>query len=540
MSSRTLRPLPHRQSQTHTHITDKIPPLSTIFLHPTPLAAPAGPPSAMAAGHTTPSSTDASDASDSSLVQPSTPKQAGRKRPRVATPPSPSIGPLGTGTPETGLGAMPAEATAQGQRQKRSQLGTTIEASFEARAKKLTEEGKAAAELGDILSQEFEKWEKAGLTGLVQLTRDINDLVNNYCSDLPAGTNGKTAIKTTPKSWASVAASAAATSAAPMGVRAQGPKQPGSEKQRPTQTARLFVRLPQEHKARTASPYATLQKLRAELPAHVSSHIKGVQAIPSGLAIIPKDGTGSSALSTAKELFSKALEGAETEQEQAWAVYVIPNAPRSYQDYMGDTQQITERQAADEFKLQTGVEPLKLHWASIRGLPGAETGTLVAAVAQDAASRVPRWISLFGSRLPVVRKSKKPRIQQCARCWDYHNEKTCTRRSRCRLCGSKEHTETGHTHRGPSSPDCACPSRCTNCRGPHPADDPGCPIRPYYDGDVIQRKMQSQKEGIRKAQSAAFYTKYTASSCRKAGESSGSGASSQASEDLIMSTLDTQ
>src|SRR5215213_5474155 len=82
--------------------------------------------------------------------------------------------------------------------------------------------------------------------------------------------------------------------------------------------------------------------------------------------------------------------------------------PGSYQDYTGDTQQITERQAADEFKLQTGVEPLKLHWASIRGLPGAETGTLVAAVAQDAASRVPRWISLFGSRLPVVRKSKKP------------------------------------------------------------------------------------------------------------------------------------
>src|SRR2546423_2846983 len=103
MTSRTLRPLPHRQSQTHTHTTDKIPPLSTIFLHPTPLAAPAGPPSAMAACHTTPSSTDASDASNSSHVQPSTPKQAGRKRPRGATPPPPSIGPLGTRTPETGL-----------------------------------------------------------------------------------------------------------------------------------------------------------------------------------------------------------------------------------------------------------------------------------------------------------------------------------------------------------------------------------------------------------------------------------------------------
>ena len=52
---------------------------------------------------------------------------------------------------------------------------------------------------------------------------------------------------------------------------------------------RLFVRLPQEHRARAARPYTSLQKLRAELPASIGIGIKEVQAVPTGLTIISKD-----------------------------------------------------------------------------------------------------------------------------------------------------------------------------------------------------------------------------------------------------------
>jgi hypothetical protein len=128
---------------------------------------------------------------------------------------------------------------------------------------------------------------------------------------------------------------------------------------------------------------------------------------------------------------------------------------------------------------------------------------------------MPRSILLYGVKKPIIQKFTKPRIQQCKRCWGYHNERTFMRKSRCKLSSSKDHTEQGHIHLGPVTTNCNCPDQCTNCRKPHPADDIGCPIRPYYSGGAIQHKTKPQKEAIQKSQSAAYYARYTARSCKE-------------------------
>jgi hypothetical protein len=158
-------------------------------------------------------------------------------------------------------------------------------------------------------------------------------------------------------------------------------------------------------------------------------------------------------------------------------------------------------------------EALKFYWTKTQ--EQRDTGTLVLGVSQDTANLMPRSISLYGVKKPIIQKITKPRIQQCKRCWGFHNERTCTRKVRCRLCSSKEHAEEGHIHLGPAISSCNCPNRCTNCRGPHSADDIGCPIRPYYCEGAIQHKTKTQKEAIQKSQSAAYYARYTTRSCKE-------------------------
>jgi hypothetical protein len=68
--------------------------------------------------------------------------------------------------------------------------------------------------------------------------------------------------------------------------------------------------------------------LRAELL--WVSLIREVQAVPSGIAIIPQTGWASASLSQAKSQISKVLVGAPIEQEDKWKSYVISNVDRSY------------------------------------------------------------------------------------------------------------------------------------------------------------------------------------------------------------------
>jgi hypothetical protein len=102
------------------------------------------------------------------------------------------------------------------------------------------------------------------------------------------------------------------------------------------------------------------------------------------------------------------LDGAPIEQEQKWQSYVIPNVARSYVDYTGEVQTIPDQQMEDEIVTQIDLKVEKAHWA--KSAANAESGTVVLAVQENSADRVPAWISLFGTRHPIIRKSDKPRV----------------------------------------------------------------------------------------------------------------------------------
>jgi len=451
---------------------------------------------------------DASDASNAPNTRPSTPTRAGRKRIRIATPQTPSRSQRTVSVPHWVTEPVPFRASpAVSNELQGTPMGATIKAAYAAKAKRMSEAGQALADLGDYITQKMDEWTKAGLTETLGLASEMNDTVQKYCTNLAkdgTGSQESTSApgnKTTSPSWASIAANSAK---ATKSTKATTPKVASPP-------PRLFARLPPEHKARASNAYATLHKLRAELPDSMGSMIREVRAVPSGIAIIPQTGWGSASLFQAKAQISKVLDGAPVEQEQKWQSYVIPNVARSYVDYTGEVQTIPDQQMEDEIVTQIGLKVEKAHWA--KSAANAESGTVVLAVQENSADRVPAWISLFGTRRPIIRKSDKPRVSQCQNCWDYHNQKSCTRKPRCRLCGSREHTEAGHVHNGPKSPDCDCPERCTNCRGPHPANDLGCPLRPYCSGGSIQKKTKSEMEAIRKAQSAAFYNKQAKRRC---------------------------
>ena len=67
-----------------------------------------------------------------------------------------------------------------------------------------------------------------------------------------------------------------------------------------------------------------------------------------------------------------------------------------------------------------------LHWSRKSHLPNPNNlATVILAVPEAAALRIPHWINFFGKSLCIVRKNIQPRIQQCTCCWDFHSPRTC-------------------------------------------------------------------------------------------------------------------
>jgi len=262
---------------------------------------------------------------------------------------------------------------------------------------------------------------------------------------------------------------------------------------KPGKPLRLFLRLPAEHPARQASPHATLQKLRSNLEPTVTHAIKEIQHVPTGLAIGPKDTQSGEILLNKKEEIQQVIQGSNAEPEQKWAIFVIPGAIKQYTGYDGSVVTVSEQAAREEFKLQTGTMPLKLHWSRKNHEHNTNnTATMILAVSESTAPKIPPWIHFFGKNLRIKRKNINPKIQQCTRCWDYHNPRACTRRPKCRLCGAKDHTEENHKEGA---------HQCANCLGPDPADHAQCPVRPSIKQGILVRVPKTQVAAIRRIES---------------------------------------
>ena len=209
------------------------------------------------------------------------------------------------------------------------------------------------------------------------------------------------------------------------------------------------------------------------------------------------------------------LAGGTVEKEETWITCVIPDLLQEHQGYFDGPQKLSAEKVAAGFERQTKIRPTRCRWASPQ--PGCSTSTLVLSLTSENASQLPSFAHLYGYHHKIIKKTQRAQIVQCEKCWDFHHHaRDCKREPRCRKCGAREHTEGDPTCHKSVQETCDCPDRCTNCQGPHPADDPGCPIRPSVKDGVIQRRSKLQKKDIRRAQHAAYQAKLSLSKCPNA------------------------
>jgi hypothetical protein len=111
---------------------------------------------------------------------------------------------------------------------------------------------------------------------------------------------------------------------------------------------------------------------------------------------------------------------------------------------------------------------------------------------EESKAELPVRLSLFGMITNAQPLSRKVKTMQCNRCWKWHNPRSCARNPRCRLCGSTQHTEEGHTNQCTTTDPHTCPPRCLHCHGPHPADYDQCFLRPSKPGSRFTKAQQAE------------------------------------------------
>ncbi|KAJ5742335.1 hypothetical protein N7533_011744 [Penicillium manginii] len=80
---------------------------------------------------------------------------------------------------------------------------------------------------------------------------------------------------------------------------------------------------------------------------------------------------------------------------------------------------------------------------------------------------------------------------QCTRCHSFHDTRACRSSER-------------YVSYGSSKPENTCHAQFINCHGPHAADYPKCPARPYTQKEAIIRLSKAALSAVRKGGRIAF------------------------------------
>ena len=187
-------------------------------------------------------------------------------------------------------------------------------------------------ELVSMVNQKITKWEERSLQGAASLGKDFRTLVLNFSSNLAMGHPAKAENHQPPPSKHNGYAEAARASSSAPKAPPNAPKSP-YKSPLPEKSSRIFLRLPEDHPARRASPHATMDILRKHLDKTCSTAVKEIQQVPSGLAIWPRDGLGLHLLTERKEALENCIQGSKAEVEQNWAIFALPDAPQEYTSY---------------------------------------------------------------------------------------------------------------------------------------------------------------------------------------------------------------
>lgn len=278
----------------------------------------------------------------------------------------------------------------------------------------------------------------------------------------------------------------------------------GHKKQQPkdAEDHRLFVRVPEGHPAQKLSPYALMLKLNGFLKENI---IREIQVIKTGFAICPMSVQARDILYnriTELETYLSADGTCKVEKPTRLKSYLLSGIPTSFTGFDGsDLAQIkiTGEVIAEALQSLTNIAPVSI--LTPRNFEGSEhlSQRNWVVLFPEETAKLSRVLPLFGVHVYTKLLQKKHKTPQCGKCFGWHNERTCIRNPRCRICGSIQHDEKGHTPCDPTRPH-QCPPKCANCHGPHPADSLECLIRPRKD-----QKLPSKSEiaHIRQVASAA-------------------------------------
>jgi hypothetical protein len=180
----------------------------------------------------------------------------------------------------------------------------------------------------------------------------------------------------------------------------------------------------------------------------------------------------------------------------------ISSVPRSFQGYQDN--QVTQIRVTPELLFSALTEELGFTPSQVAETrnsietPYTFSSSWIARFPSNVTT-LPQSLLLFGARASVKLLPKKVAVIQCNRCWLWHNERSCARLARCRLCGSTAHSEKEHTVCSTTAH--SYPPRCFHCHGPHPADSLECLLRPKPNQAALTKQQKSQ---IRQSCSAAF------------------------------------
>jgi hypothetical protein len=258
--------------------------------------------------------------------------------------------------------------------------------------------------------------------------------------------------------------------------------------------SRLFVRLPANHQARPFPGYAILTKLRVSL-GDAGHYLREVQTVKTGFALCPTSSSDLPALEACIPAITSFF-GKDSHVEKApnWMSYRITNVPRSI-TVIGDHAEITTSLITPEILLSALAEATRAtpaaasQTASSAASPHDYSSSWIVRFPSDISS-LPRSLLLFGARTTMRLLPAKTTTIQCSRCFQWHNERSCARPARCRLCGSTEHSEADHPICSSTPHD--CPPRCLHCHGPHAADSLECLLRPRPNAPPLSKTQKSQ------------------------------------------------
>lgn len=251
-------------------------------------------------------------------------------------------------------------------------------------------------------------------------------------------------------SWAAVAKKAPTRTPSPPNLSRGG--QPSTFRQKPATVNlpdfRIMIRLPIDSTAFKRPTSVLLARAKNAAGGDLAQHIKTVQIVPSGLAIVRFDKQAKERLLLATDKLKHDFNAHVVEEQLPRDRFYIAYAPALTWTYETGSTVLTGNDYVRELEAGTGVRPLSVNAI---GREGMESGTILATFPANQVHSGAR-VTLFGCCLTLKKAEDKVKIHQCNECWHFHRAQGCSRPARCEMCGDSNHSSADHCDKASKEP----------------------------------------------------------------------------------------